>query len=266
MLIIGERINSTRKNIREAIKARNNEFIAGEAKKQLDAGASYIDVNCAVTSGDELQDIEWVIGVLQEAIGKFNICIDSPNHLAIERALKVYTAGGDIIINSITADEQRIRQILPRAITAGAKVVALTMDEKGMPDTADGRFAIAADIAKKARSAGLDTSALLFDPLIRPVATEPLQGRAFLDAIPLIKSIEGAGTVCGLSNISYGLPKRGLVNSIFLSMALKSGLDAAILDPTDANVASALFASGALLGSDEYCAEFIGAFREGKLV
>lgn len=266
MLIIGERLNSTRKTVREAIKARNAEFIAGEAKKQLEAGAYYIDVNCAMTSGDELADIDWVISVLQGACGAFNICIDSPNHLAIARALKVYNAGGQILINSITADEGRIKSILPLAMKAGAKVVALTMNEKGMPDTAEDRFAIAREIAARTGAMGFEPKNLYFDPLIRPVATEPAQGRAFLDAIPLIKSIPLIKTVCGLSNISYGLPKRSLINAAFLAMALHAGLDAAILDPTDINVSSGLSVSMALLGRDEYCAEYIGAFREGKLI
>lgn len=266
MLIIGERINSTRKAVREAIKARDADFILTEAKKQIDAGAHYIDVNCAMTSGDELHDIDWVISVLQSGIGAFNICIDSPNYLAIDRALNVYKAGGDIIINSITADERRIKNILPLAMKAGAKVVALTLSEKGMPDTAEDRLVIAKDILSKAASMGFDPENIYFDPLIRPVATEPAQGKAFLAAIPLIKSIPGVKTVCGLSNISYGLPKRSLINSVFLAMAIQQGLDAAILDPTDANVSSSLSVSRALLGKDEYCAEYIGAFREGKLV
>lgn len=266
MIIIGERINSTRKTIREAIKARDADFILTEAKKQIEAGAHYIDVNCAMTSGDELHDIDWVISVLQSGCGAFNICIDSPNYLAIERALNVYKAGGEIIINSITADEHKIKYVLPLAIKANAKVVALTMNEKGMPDTAEDRFAIAKDIVAKTGAMGFDPENIYFDPLIRPVATEPAQGKAFLGAIPLIKSISGVKTVCGLSNISYGLPKRSLINSVFLAMAAHAGLDAAILDPTDINVSSSLSVSRALLGRDEYCAEYIGAFREGRLV
>jgi len=266
MLIIGERINSTRKHIREAIKARNGDFIVAEAKQQIAAGADFIDVNCAVTSGDELVDIDWVIGVLRAGCGTFSICIDSPSHPAIERALDVYGSLGQIFINSITGDDKKIKHILPLAIKANARVVALTMNEKGMPDTAEDRFAIAQDIARKADAVGFNPENLYFDPLIRPVAIEPAQGRAFLDAIPLIKSIPGVKTVCGLSNISYGLPKRSLINSMFLAMAFKAGLDAAILDPTDVNISSSLCVSNALLGRDEYCAEYIGAFREGKLV
>jgi 5-methyltetrahydrofolate--homocysteine methyltransferase len=265
MLIVGERINSTRKTIREAIKARDAGFILNEAKTQLAAGAEFIDVNCAVTSGSELADIDWVINVIQGEVKDFSICIDSPDHLAIEAALKVYRGGGSIIINSITGDEARINNVLPLAMKHNAKVVALTMSEKGMPDTAGDRAAIAEDIIAKTKKLGFDPSDLYFDPLIRPISTEPMQGREFLNSIPLIKGLDGAKTICGLSNISYGLPKRSIINSAFLSMALYAGLDAAILDPTDKNISSALAASSALVGQDEYCAGYIGAFREGKL-
>ena len=266
MLIIGERINSTRKAIREAIKARDAAAILNETDLQLAAGANFIDLNCAVTSGDELQDIEWAISVIQGAHKTFNICIDSPNHLAIERALKVFSSTGDIFINSITADDNRIKNILPLAIEHNAKVIALTMDEKGMPNTAAERAAVALRILEKVTKLGFNTENLYFDPLIRPIATEPMQAKAFLESIPLIKALGKSKTICGLSNVSYGLPKRSLINSTFLSMAIHAGLDAAILDPSDKNIASSLFTSKALVGQDEYCASYIGAFREGKLV
>lgn len=266
MIIIGERINSTRKSISEAIRSRNAAFILKEADIQRLAGAEFIDVNCAVTSGDEVQDIDWVVSVIQSEIPDASICIDSPNYLAIDRALKVYKGKGGILINSITADDDRIGAILPLAMEYGAYVVALTMTERGMPDTAQERFEIAAVIMEKVRQRGFKPERLYFDPLIRPVSTEPGQAAEFLKSIPLIKSLGSARTICGLSNISYGLPRRSIINSSFLSMAVQAGLDAAILDPTDANIISTVRASRALLGQDEYCGEYIKAFREGKLV
>jgi len=154
MLIIGERINSTRKKVREAIKDRNAAFIVKEALSQVKAGANYVDVNCAVTSGDEIQDIDWVISVIQSEIPDVSICIDSPNYLAIERALKVYSAGGDIIINSITGEDSRIRQVLPLAIGHKTRLIALTMDENGMPNSAAERAEIARRIYDRVRREG----------------------------------------------------------------------------------------------------------------
>ncbi len=266
MLIIGEIINSTKDRVKEAIKARDAAFIALTARSQTEAGAGYIDVNCAVTSGSELQDMDWLLSVIQSEIPDVNICIDSPNYLAIEAALKAYHSKGSLMINSISGDEARIKSILPLAIKYNTKLIALVMDEKLMPHTAGERFEAARNIYERVKRMGFNAENLYFDPLIRPIATEPDQAVEFLKSIPLIKGLAGAKTVCGLSNVSYGLPNRRLINAAFLSMATQAGLDAAILDPLDKRIISSLRASGALLATDEYCGEYIRAFREGKLV
>jgi len=266
MIIVGERINSTKTKIREAIKARNIVYILKEARSQLANGAGFIDINCAVTSGDEIQDIDWIVSVIQSEIKDVSLCIDSPNYLAIERALKVYKAGGELMINSITADEHRISTILPLAKQYNAKLVALTMDERGMPDDANGRLEIARRILDRVKKSGFNEENLYFDPLIRPISTEPKQADEFLKSIPLIKGIGCVKTICGLSNVSFGLPNRTLINSSFLAMAIAAGLDAAILDPLDSHIVSSIAAAKALLSQDEYCADYIKSFREGKLI
>jgi len=265
MLIVGERINSTRKSIQDAIKARDAAFILKQAEDQIAQGAHFVDVNCAVTSGDEVQDIDWVVSIIQSGIKNVRLCIDSPNPMAIERALEVYKAGGDLMINSITADDDRINAILPLAIKYNTRLVALTMDEKGMPDTAMQRSEIAGKIMSRVESAGFDTSKLYFDPLTRPISTEPSQAMEFLKSIALIKGLGNVKTICGLSNVSFGLPNRKVINSAFVTMALAAGLDAAILDPLDKYVMSDVLASRALLVQDEYCGDYIKAFREGRL-
>ncbi len=266
MLIVGERINSTRPRIQEAIRSRNASLILKEARAQIEAGAHFIDVNCAMSSSSEIQDIDWVISVMQSGIKDVNICIDSPNYLAIDKALKVYKAKGQVMINSITLDEARIKSILPLAREYKTKLIALTMDETGMPSTAGERLAIAKKIAGRIDREGFNIEDLYFDPLIRPISTEPDQAREFLKSIPMIKAIGGVKTICGLSNISFGLPDRKLVNSTFLAMAVQAGLDAAILDPLDNHIISSLRASQALLGMDEYCVEYIKTFRNGRLI
>lgn len=265
MLIVGERINSTREKIQEAIGKRDAHFLVKEASRQLAAGAAFIDVNCAVTSGDELEDMDWILGVLQSELPDISISIDSPSHLAIDRAIKAYKAKGGLMINSITAEGSRIDNILPLALKAKAKLIALTMDDKGMPDTAEDRVKIARTILERVKKDGFDPKNLYFDPLIRPISTEPMQAKEFLRSIPMIKDL-GANTVCGLSNVSFGIPDRKLVNATFLAMAVYAGLDAAILDPTDKLMNSSLRASLAITGRDDYCAGYIKAFREGSLV
>lgn len=265
MLIIGERINSTREKIREAIGKRDAAFIVKEASRQLAAGAMFIDVNCAMTSGDEVQDICWALGVIQSELPNAGISIDSPNHLAIESAIKAYKAKGELMINSITAEGSRIDSILPLAIKANAKLIALTMDDNGMPDTAEDRTRIARAILDRVKKDGFDPKNLYFDPLIRPISTEPMQAKEFLRSIPMIKDL-GANTICGLSNVSFGLPDRKLVNATFLSMAVYAGLDAAILDPTEKLMTSNVKAAIAIVGKDDYCTDYIKAFRDGNLI
>lgn len=266
MLIIGERINSTRAQIQIAIKDRNAAYILKEVHRQVDAGADFIDVNCAMSLGDEVQDIDWVISVIQSDLKGASICLDSPNYLAIERGIKVFKAIGEIFINSITGDDSRIKNIVPLAKARDAKLIALTMDEFGMPNTAEERVKAAANILAKVKKLGFKEESLYFDPLIRPISTEPEQAREFLRSISMIKSLGKVKTICGLSNVSYGLPNRKVINSVFMAMAIHSGLDAAILDPTDKNIMSSIAAARALTCKDEYCAEYIKAFREGKLI
>lgn len=265
MIIIGERINSTRAHVQEAMKSRNISFIAKEARNQIDAGADFLDINCAMSLGDEVIDIDWVVSVVQSEIPDVSICIDSPNYLAIARALGTHKGKGEIFINSITGERSRIDNIVPLATKHDAKLIALTMGDEGMPNTAEERLKSATHILEKVESKGFKRSNLYFDPLIRPISTEPDQVKEFLRSIPMIKSL-GAKTVCGLSNVSFGLPNRKVINSVFLSMAIHAGLDAAILDPTDKQIASTIAASRALLCEDEYCAQYISAFRGGRLV
>jgi 5-methyltetrahydrofolate corrinoid/iron sulfur protein methyltransferase len=266
MLVIGERINSTRRGIGEAIKSRNASFILNEAVSQIKSGAHYIDINCAVTTTDELQDIDWVINVIQSEVPDFNISIDSPNYLAIEKALNVYRAGGDILINSITGEEARIKQIVPLAKRYNTKLIALTIDENGMPESGAQRFDIARKIYDRLRREEFPVENLYIDALIRPVSTEPMQAQEFLKSLPLIKKLDKVKTICGLSNVSYGLPNRPVINATFLSMATQAGLDAAILDPTDRLVHSSIAASRVVMCRDGHCAEYIRAYREKRLI
>jgi 5-methyltetrahydrofolate--homocysteine methyltransferase len=263
MLIVGERINGTRAEIARAISERDAEFIKKEARIQVDAGAEMLDINAGTHPKTEVEDLKWLVEVVQGEVDT-PLAIDSANSEALAAGLSVHR--GKALINSITAEEERFRAALPLIKKYDASVVALTMAGTIMPESAQGRVAIAEDLIQRFAAAGIPQEKIYFDPLVRPVATEGAQGRAVLEAVREIKEkFPGARTICGLSNVSFGLPRRGLLNRTFLAMLLASGLDAAIIDPTDKGMMAAIFASRALLGQDEYSLKYIDAQRKGLL-
>lgn len=263
MLIVGERINTSRKSILEAVEKRDSGFIEEEAVRQVEAGANLIDINAGNLMERESSSLEWLVNTVQ-AVVDTPLCLDSPNPQAIEAALKLHR--GKALVNSITAEKERVKAILPLVKKYKASVVALTMDEKGMPETGEERVEIANHLLETCKSYGLAPEDVYFDPLVRPIGTEAKQGLAVLQAIKGITSLgEGVHTICGLSNISFGLPQRHLLNRTFLTMALAAGLDAVILDPSDKHLMATLKAAEALLGKDEFCLKYITASREGEL-
>lgn len=263
MLIIGERINSSRKPIQEALKARDAAFLQEEARKQVEAGAAYVDVNAATMMQAEPEYIEWLVRLVQETVDA-PLCIDTPNPVAMEVALKAHR--GRAMINSISGEKERYEAVLPLAVKYKAAVVALCMDDRGMPETASDRLRVVEYMLKNLTDAGIAKEDIYFDPLVKPVSAGSHYGVEFLESIRLMKEKYGVKTVAGLSNVSYGLPLRRLLNQAFLVMSMNMGLDAVIVDPLDATLMSFLRASRVLLGKDEYAMEYLGAFREGKLV
>jgi cobalamin-dependent methionine synthase I len=263
MLIIGEKINTTKKAIDAAVEAKDAELIRNEVIKQLEAGANIIDVNTGTRIKSEVADMQWLVNIIQETVD-CRLCIDSPNPAAIEAGLELCKQKP--IVNSITGEKDRIDAIMPMVKKAGASVVALAMDEAGMPKTGEDRYRIASKIIDMIAEYNIPMDDIYFDVLIQPVGSSSDQGIAVLDGIRLIKaSFPDAHIVCGLSNISYGLPERKLLNRTFLPMALSAGLDAAIMDPTDKKIMTTVLASLALLAQDEYCLNYISSWREGKL-
>ncbi|MFH1752819.1 MAG: dihydropteroate synthase, partial [Candidatus Omnitrophota bacterium] len=190
------------------------------------------------------------------------LCIDSPDPNVIERG--VAAANGKTLINSITAEEARYSSIIPIAVKHKCAIIALTMDGTGMPDTADDRARIAEKLYKIMKSKGMSDDDIYFDPLVRPISSEPGQAAELLRSIPLIKALGNIKVVSGVSNISYGLPKRKIINSFFLALALNAGMDGAIIDPLDRMTISAIRSTEALLGKDKYCMNFIKGHRRGE--
>lgn len=261
--IVGERLNSTRRRVAEAIARRDAGFVRQEAMDQTQAGAHFLDVNAAAGVSREIGDLKWMIEVVQEAVDT-PLCIDSPDPRAITAGLEA--ARGEVLVNSITAAPERAEQILPLARERGARVVGLTMGEAGMPETAAERRDLALAILELAAKYDIPCDRVYIDALVRPVSTEAAQGRRFLEALGLIRaSAPGAHLICGLSNVSFGLPNRQLLNRTFVAMTMAMGLDAAIVDPLDGKLMATISAACALLEMDEYCVNYLAAHRQGRL-
>jgi len=191
------------------------------------------------------------------------LSIDSPDPKAIEAGLRKHK--GTALINSITLERERAESILSLVKEYGANVIVLLMDEKGMPVTAQDRLRLAEAAMKVAEKHKIYPERLYIDPLVRPISSEPKQALEVLNSVNLIKSRYKVKLICGLSNVSYGLPERSLMNSVFLAMMQNAGLDAAILDPTNKKVKAVLKTSAALLGRDNFCIEYIKSYRSGEL-
>jgi 5-methyltetrahydrofolate--homocysteine methyltransferase len=259
MLVVGERINSSRTAIAEAIRGRDVSFIQGQARQQVEAGAQMLDVNAGASLAREAEDLAWLVTTVQEAV-EVPLCLDSARPEALRRAVKVHQ--NVPMVNSITGEEERLAALLPVVVDSGASVVALTMDERGMPRTAEDRVRVAGQIAERVGQAGLALDQVYFDPVISALATDHTQGREVLKAVVRIKAeLPQAHLICGLSNISFGLPDRRLLNHTFMVMLMAMGLDAVIADPTAQGFPELVAATEALLAEDEFCMNYIDRCR-----
>lgn len=262
MLIIAERINASRKYIAQAISSENIDFIRNEAKAQDQAGADYIDVNAGVFVGEEAERLKWLIEVVQE-VTELPLCIDSPDLKVIRKALPLVKKTP--MINSITLEPTRLEGILPLVAEYKTKVIGLCQSEDTMAETIEDKIKLAGQLVEKVAAAGVPIDDLYIDSLLYPLSANTKSALATLEAIEqIMKEFPGVHTTCGLTNVSYGLPDRKLVNRTFLVSAITRGLDSAILDPTDKELYKALKAALTVIGKDDYCLEYISAFREGR--
>ncbi|MDD4081595.1 MAG: methyltetrahydrofolate cobalamin methyltransferase [Eubacteriales bacterium] len=264
MIIIGEKINSTLKAARAAIGAYDADFIRDLARRQEEAGATYIDVNAGMFLEDEPERMTWLVNTVQE-VSRAPFSIDSPNPKAIEAGLQA-NRNPKPIINSITDEKERYTAILPLAKKYKTSLVALCMDDKGMPETVEDRLRVADSLVAKLGDEGFDHDDIYLDPMIRPIGTGPEYGVIAIETIRLIKEkYPRTHIACGLSNVSFGLPARKLINQAMLVAAMSAGMDGAILDPLDKKLMSFVYATEALLGIDDYCLNYLAKFREGEL-
>ena len=264
MIIVGELINASRKTVNAAIEKEDKAAIEKLAKEQAEAGADYIDVNAGTFVGKEVEYLKWLTQVVQGVV-EGPCCLDSPDPVALETALEVHK--GTAMINSISLEKERWDKLLPVISGRSLKVVALCMSDEGMPETVDQRLAIADKLINGLTGNGIEIEDIYVDPLVQPVSTNSCYGVEFLQAVKRVMTeYPGVHTVCGLSNISFGLPQRKFINQTFMTMAIANGLDGAIINPLDQRMMGNIVAAEALAGKDEFCMNYLQAYRAEKLM
>ncbi|HAA89311.1 MAG: Dihydropteroate synthase DHPS [Thermoanaerobacterales bacterium 50_218] len=259
MIIIGEKINGTLKAVQEAIETRNSSYIAELAKRQADAGADYIDVNAGTPPEREPEDLKWLVEVVQEAVDT-PLCLDSPRPETFAEVLPLLKRPG--LLNSVTAEPGKPEKVFPLAATYKFGVVALTLDERGIPKDAQTRVEIASKLVEQGAKYGIREEDIYVDPLVVTLATNHTAAKVFVEAAREIKRrFPGVHIISGLSNVSYGLPYRRLINRTFLVLGRAAGMDAAIIDPLDEELVATIWATELVLGEDPYCRNYLQYYR-----
>ena len=254
-LLIGERINPTgKKRLKQALKDKDISYILSEGVGQRDKGAHILDVNVGLPELDEVQTLQNTVQELQAVIN-LPLQIDTANIQAMERALRVYN--GKALINSVSGKKESMDAVFPLVKKYGGVVVALTLDESGIPQNAGGRVAIAEKILASAKAYGIPKKDIIFDTLAMTVSADTSSAQTTLQALSYIKKELGCHTSLGVSNISFGLPNRDILNATFFALALENGLSCAIMNPYSTEMLKNYYAYNALHNLDENCAEYI---------
>ncbi len=254
-ILIGERINPTgKKKFKEALRENNIDYILNEGLTQQEKGAHVLDVNVGLPEIDEVSMMETVVKELQ-AVTDLPLQIDTTNTEAMEKALRIYN--GKAMINSVNGKEEVMNAIFPLVKKYGGLLVALTIDEDGIPESAEGRAMIASRIYKRAEEYGIDRKDIIIDPLCMSISAAPESAKVTLEALNIIKKRLGGRTSLGVSNISFGLPERDMINGTFFALALQNGLDAAIMNPGSVEMMKAYKTFMALNGMDESFSSYI---------
>jgi 5-methyltetrahydrofolate--homocysteine methyltransferase len=263
MIIIGEKLNGAIPAVAAAITGRDADSIRNLAIRQKEAGAQYLDV-CAGTAPElERETLRWMLEIVQEAVDT-PICIDSPDPEVLCDILPLIKRPG--IVNSVSGESGKCDRIYPLISGSEWKVVALTCDDDGIPAKAERKIAIGLQLIGKAGACGITPDRIFIDPLVLSLSVVNDALLSFNQAIRQIR--EKHPTVhftSGLSNISFGMPKRKLINQNFLAFALEAGMDSAIMDPTDKVLYAEILAAEAILGRDRFCKAYNKAFRQGLL-
>jgi 5-methyltetrahydrofolate--homocysteine methyltransferase len=254
-VVIGERINPTgKKGYSEELRTGKTAYVRREARDQQELGAQLIDINCGAPGVDEVAALERAVYAASGATSA-PLVLDSSDPVALERGLQA--ADGKVLINSVNGEAKSLEQVLPLAKRYGAAVVGLTLDEQGIPDTAEGRLEIARRILCAAEALGLPAEDLVIDCLTLTVSAEQKRAMETLRALRLVRDELGLATALGVSNISFGLPTRPVLSSTFFAMALEAGLKAAIVNPKDVRMMDAWRAAQVLLCQDVRAEQYI---------
>jgi 5-methyltetrahydrofolate corrinoid/iron sulfur protein methyltransferase len=264
MILIGEKINATLPSIRSVIQNRDEGAISGLAKRQAEAGSTFIDVNVGTGVGsrqEEVRSMEWAVEAIQSEV-EVPLSIDSSDPAVLEAGLKRGN-GTPSMVNSTKAERECLEEIVPLASAYHSPLIALAMDESGIPETVQDRLHACEKIAEACERWGVPMENVFFDPLVLPIGTDITKGMVTLETVTEIrKEFPEAKTVLGVSNISYGLPARSRLNAAFLHMAIYAGLDAAIVDLLDDDIMGEVRAAEVLVGKDRHCRRYTRAFRD----
>ena len=261
MFIIGELINGMYANIALALKERDKKIVQTCALEQIACGADALDLNCGPASRNPLIDMPWLVEVIQEVTDK-PLCLDSSKPKVIEEGLKA--AKNKTIINSTTADVEKLEILIPLAKQYKSKLIGITISAKGIPQNKNQRLELAAMILDQAAKQGFPLADLYLDPILMPVNVAQDQIKAILETIAEFKLLADPSpkAIIGLSNISQGAKHRSLINRTFLTMAVASGLDSAILDPKDKELMDTLITAELILNKNIYCDSYLEAYRK----
>jgi 5-methyltetrahydrofolate--homocysteine methyltransferase len=258
-VVIGERINPTgRKVLAAEMKEGRMDRVRADAIAQAAAGAHMLDVNAGIPAIDEPALLVAAIKAVSE-VSDLPICIDSSVMEALEAALAAYE--GKALVNSVTAEDERMDRILPLVKKHGAAVIGMANDETGISMVPEERLAIARRIIERAAEYGIPKEDVIIDPIAMTVAADPTCGLITLETMRLIRNELGNNMTCGASNVSFGLPDRATVNAAFLPLAMHAGLTCAITNPLVPEVRRAVLAGDLLLGHDEYAMRWIASYR-----
>jgi len=266
MLIIGESINGTIQKVGQAILDRNEAFLKELAKTQYECGANYLDVNAGVARGDEVNDLPWLVQIVQKDV-PVPLVIDSANPEAIKAALSIYRHSEPPLLNSISGETEKWNKLFPVIVEKKCKIVVLLMDDKGIPKTTDERMAIAKRLSERLTGGGIPSENIYFDPLVLSVGVETDAALVTLETIRTLRyDFPNSHIISGVSNVSMGLPGRRLINRTFLTMAIYAGLDTLLIDVRDQSLMSSIYTSKILVNQDPYCLQYLKAYREKKIL
>ena len=263
MIIIGEKINGTIPSVKKAIQEKDESFIRDLAVKQTEAGANYLDV-CASTAPEiEAETLVWLMNIVQDAVDT-PLCIDSPNAKTIEQVFKHAKRPG--LINSVSEEGGKCEVIYPMIQGTEWQVIALTCDSRGIPSDVQTRVDIAKIMVEKAGKYDITPDRIHLDPLVMALSADNRSLKNFVETLTTVKELYPTIKVTsGLSNISFGMPLRKIVNQHFLTIATYVGMDSAIMDPCNRDMYTTLLATEALLGCDKFCRNFSNAYRKNKI-